>query len=105
MIDHTRLYRIKMDITHQLKGILIGINQNCPVPPFKNMSCTMPSFVPGSGKLRSNPAHQRSKWNSTYLNSHVNVITHPAIGVQTATVAIQPCGDKSFQLKSIDIVI
>jgi hypothetical protein len=35
----------------------------------------------------------------------MNMIAHPAIGVQVTIVSIQPCGNKPFQCKAINIVI
>lgn len=63
------------------------------MPPLEQMAGPTSAGVQGLSILGGHPAHQIPQWDISYLDGHMDVVRHPAVGVYATVVALDAASD------------
>jgi hypothetical protein len=92
-----------MNIAHELQQVGVSINQYGPVSPFKQMPGPLHPFVRRPGVLCTEPSHQMGQRPIADLHGHVNVVGHPAIGMDAASITFQSRSEEGHPAVTIRV--
>lgn len=88
---------IEVDVPEQRQQVIVCIYQQCVVSAFKQVTRCLQVLLDYASIVTGDSLHYLSEWGIRNLQEQVNVVSHPAVGVQSRIQFFQGSFDDSVQ--------
>lgn len=87
--NHPGAYRVHMNVSHQLLQVAVFLHEDGAITSLEQVSRPTFAQIDSPCVVAGEVGHKASQWFRTGLYGHMDVIRHPAIGMQTMFVAAE----------------
>lgn len=94
--------RVEMNLSQQREHVGIGIDQHCFVSALEQMSRRVQLFMAIARVTRSNALHDLAERAIGDLNEQVDMVGHPAKGVDASAKSFNHLGNNGIELESVN---
>jgi len=88
---------IEVDVSEQRQQVIVSIYQQCVVAAFKQVTRRLQVLLDYASIVTGDSLDYLSEWGVCNLQEQVNVVGHPAVGVQSRIQLFQGSFDDSVQ--------